>query len=329
MKKKTDPAPSKDSTNAVEGSARSDVRRVVDASAIPIFRGDGWELRNGDCVEQLATLDSNSVDLSVMSPPFQSLYVYSANDRDLGNCSSDEQFYEHYAFVLAEIFRVTKPGRHTCVHVAEVTSTLATHGVIGLVDFPGRVITAHLAAGWTYHGRVTIDKDPQAQAIRTHSKGLLFVQMRKDSTWSRPALADTILIFSKPGANAVPVTHETPESSLTNDEWIEWARPIWYGIKESDTLNVAIAREDKDERHICALQLGTIERCIRLWSNPGDLVMSAFAGIGSEGFESVRLGRRFIGFELKASYANTAAKNLQTAESLKLQGSLFAVESAG
>ncbi len=316
-KKSTDPAPTKDG-NSAAGERESDVRRVADVSAIPIFRGESWELRNGDCIEQLGTLADSSVDLSVYSPPFMSLYTYSASDRDLGNCSSDDEFFEHYQFCIAEMFRVTKPGRHTCVHVAEVTSTFATHGVIGLIDFPGKVITAYQAAGWTYHGRVTIDKDPQAQAIRTHSKGLLFVQMRKDSTWSRPALADTILIFRKPGDNAVPVTHE----------WIEWARPIWYGIKESDTLNVAIAREDKDERHICPLQLGTIERCIRLWSNPGELILSPFAGIGSEGFESVRLGRRFIGFELKPSYANVAAKNLATAESLKLQGSLFAVESA-
>lgn len=317
-----------DGNSADVESPRSVVDRDVDKS-VPTFTGESWELRNGDCIEQLTTVADNAIDLSVYSPPFMSLYTYSASDRDLGNCSSDEEFFEHYAFCIAEMFRVTKPGRHTCVHVAEVTSTFATHGVIGLIDFPGKVIAAYQAAGWTYHGRVTIDKDPQAQAIRTHSKGLLFVQMRKDSTWSRPALADTILIFRKPGDNAVAVTHDTPESSLTNDEWIEWARPIWYGIKESDTLNVAIAREDKDERHICPLQLGTIERCIRLWSNPGELVLSPFAGIGSEGFESVRLGRRFLGFELKPSYANVAAKNLATAETLKLQGSLFAVEHVG
>ena len=170
--------------------------------------GEDWELRNGDCIEQLATLPDNHVDLSVYSPPFMSLYTYSASERDLGNCSSDAEFFEHYQFVIREMFRVTKPGRHTCVHVAEITSTFSTHGVIGLIDFPGKVIQAYQAAGWTYHGRVTIDKDPQAQAIRTHSKGLLFVQMRKDSTWSRPALADTILIFRKPGDNAVPVMHE-------------------------------------------------------------------------------------------------------------------------
>ncbi len=288
-----------------------------------VFTGDGWTLTNQDCVEGLMALDADSVDLSVYSPPFMSLYTYTASERDLGNCSSDAEFFLHYRFVIEELLRVTKPGRNTCVHVAEVTSTFATHGVIGLIDFPGKVIQAYQAAGWTYHGRVTIDKDPQAQAIRTHSKGLLFVQMRKDSTWSRPALADTILIFRKPGENAVAVTHETEASALTNDEWIEWARPIWYGIRESDTLNVQAARDDKDERHICPLQLGTIERCIRLWSNPGELVLSPFAGIGSEGYESLRLGRRFVGFELKPQYATVAARNLETAADLKLQGSLF------
>lgn len=322
MSKATDPACPTPAIPQAEEERESRVDRAVDAT-VPIFHGADWELRNGDCIEQLGTLPDNCVDLSVYSPPFMSLYTYSASVRDLGNCSSDAEFFEHYQFCIREVFRVTKPGRHTCVHVAEITSTFATHGVIGLIDFPGKVIAAYQAEGWTYHGRVTIDKDPQAQAIRTHSKGLLFVQMRKDSTWSRPALADTILIFRKPGDNAIPVTHETPESSLTNDEWIEWARPIWYGIRESDTLNVQQARSDKDERHICPLQLGTIERCIRLWSNPGDVVLSPFAGIGSEGYESVRLGRKFLGFELKPEYAAVAVKNLQAASERKTQDSLF------
>jgi hypothetical protein len=184
------------------------------------------------------------VDLSVYSPPFMSLYTYSASDADLGNCSTDAEFFEHYAFCIAEMFRVTKHGRHTCVHVAEVTSTFATHGVIGLIDFPGKVITAYQAAGWTYHGRVTIDKDPQAQAIRTHSKALLFVQKEKDRSWLRPALADFILVFRKPGENAVPITGD----QISNNEWIEWARPIWYGIDETDTLNTQVAKENDDEQ---------------------------------------------------------------------------------
>lgn len=284
----------------------------------PITQGQDWTLINGDSCEHLPTLDAESVGLSVYSPPFLSLFTYSASERDIGNCATPDEFLAHMRYVIDELLRVTKPGRHTCVHVAEVTSTQQHHGVIGLIDLPGMMIRAYTEAGWIYHGRITIDKDPQAQAIRTHSKALLFVQLRKDSSWLRPALADYILVFRKPGENATAIVPD-----ISNEDWIEWARPIWYGIRESDTLNVAVARENDDERHICPLQLGTIERCIRLWSNPGELVLSPFAGIGSEGFEAVRLGRRFIGIELKPSYAQTAVRNLRTAESVKAQGSLF------
>lgn len=286
--------------------------------------GDGWTLVNGDCVETMgAELQSDSVDLSVYSPPFMSLYTYTASEKDIGNCSSRQEFFDHMRFVIQELYRVTKPGRNTCCHIAQVTSTKATHGVIGLIDLRGMMVQAFIECGWIYHGDICIDKDPQAQAIRTHSKALLFVQLKKDSSWLRPALADYILVFRKPGENAVPI-----HPDLTNNEWIEWARPIWYGISETDTLNVAEARENDDERHICPLQLGTIERCIRLWSNPGDLVLSPFAGIGSEGYQAVKLGRRYFGVELKESYAVTAVKNLQNAERLKTQGTLFAETSA-
>jgi DNA modification methylase len=281
------------------------------------YSGDDWTLINGDSCEELPLLNPESVDLSVYSPPFLSLYTYTASERDIGNCDTADQFLEHMGYVIRELFRVTKQGRHTCVHIAEVTSTKQTHGVIGLIDLPGMMIRAYTAAGWIYHGRITIDKDPQAQAIRTKSKALLFVQMRKDSSWLRPALADYVLVFRKPGENAVPI-----HPDISNEDWIEWARPIWYGIRESDTLQAAEARADDDERHICPLQLGTIERCIRLWSNPGELVLSPFAGIGSEGYEALRLGRRFFGIELKPTYADLAVRNLRTAEALKLQGSL-------
>lgn len=283
--------------------------------------GDDWTLINGDSCEELPHLDADSVDLSIYSPPFSSLFVYSASDHDIGNCSTHEQFLEHLGYVIRELLRVTKPGRLTCCHIAQVTSTKATHGVIGLIDLRGAMVQAFVSAGWIYHGDICIDKDPQAQAIRTHSKALLFVQLRKDASWLRPALADYILVFRKPGENAVPI-----QPDISNEDWIEWARPIWYGIRESDTLNVAVARDDEDERHICPLQLGTIERCIRLWSNPGELVLSPFAGIGSEGFEAVRLGRKFIGIELKPQYAAVAVKNLRTAETAKLQGSLLDAE---
>ncbi len=283
-----------------------------------ITEGANWTLVNGDSCEELPMLAADSVDLSVYSPPFSSLFTYSATERDIGNCSTHEEFLQHLGFVIRELFRVTKPGRLSCCHIAQLPSSKAMHGVIGLIDLRGAMIQAFAAEGWIYHGEVCIDKDPQAQAIRTHAKGLLFVQLRKDSSWMRPALADYILLFRKPGENAVPIIPD-----VSNEEWIEFARPIWYGIRESDTLNAAVARENDDERHICPLQLGTIERCVRLWSNPGELVLSPFAGIGSEGFEAVRLGRRYWGCELKPSYARVAVRNLQTAENLKTQGGLF------
>lgn len=287
------------------------------------WTGDDWTLVNADCVEETAKLVADAVDLSIYSPPFISLYTYSNTERDMGNCRTKVEFFEHFGFLIRELLRATKPGRLTCVHVAQVPAMLERDGWIGLKDFRGDTIRAFEAHGWIYHGEVCIDKDPQAQAIRTKSKALLFVQLRKDASWLRPALADYILVFRKPGENVVPI-----QPDLTNEDWIEWARPIWYGIRESDVLQVADGRADEDERHICPLQLGTIERCVRLWSNPGELVLSPFAGIGSEGYEAVRLGRRFTGFELKPSYARLAARNLTTASALKEQGTLFTTESA-
>lgn len=276
--------------------------------------GDHWHLMLGDSCERLTELDGNSVDLSVYSPPFASLFTYSPSERDLGNCSDDDEFIEHYGYVLAELLRVTKPGRLSCVHVQQLTNTKVMHGVTSLRDFRGKVIRAHEQAGWLFHGEVTVDKDPQAQAIRTHSQALLFVQLHRDSTKSRPALADYVLIFRKPGDNAVPVIPD-----IDNDTWIQWARPIWYGIRETDTLNAAVAREEADERHICPLQLPLIERCVRLWSNPAETVLSPFAGIGSEGVGAIRAGRDFAGIELKPSYWRTAVRNLEAAEALATQ----------
>jgi DNA modification methylase len=273
------------------------------------YTGKSWDLVNGDSCEELPKLTENSVDLSVYSPPFLGLYVYSASDRDLGNCASSDEFFEHMNFVIRGLLRATKPGRLTCCHVSQVASLKSVHGVIGLIDLRGMMVKAFTEAGWIYHGDVCIDKDPQAQAIRTKTKALLFTQLRKDSSWLRPALADYILVFRKPGDNEAPI-----KPTLTNEEWIEWARPIWYGIRETHTLNARVARQNDDERHICPLQLGTIERCIRLWSNPGELVLSPFAGIGSEGHEAVRMGRRFYGIELKPAYAEVAARNLRAIE---------------
>lgn len=281
-------------------------------------QGKDWRLLLGDSAERLAELPSASVDLSVFSPPFGSLYTYSSTERDLGNSRSPEQFWQHFEYIIRDLLRVTRPGRMAAVHVAQIPSQKARDGVIGLIDFRGETIANFQRGGWIYHGEVCIDKDPQAQAIRTKSKGLLFTQMHKDSSWSRPALADYILLFRAPGENAVPI-----HPDITNNEWIEWARPIWYGIRESDTLNVVEARSNDDERHICPLQLGTIERCIRLWSNAGETVLSPFAGIGSEGYEALLRGRRFIGLELKPEYWRVGVKNLRQAEQVMHAPDLF------
>jgi DNA modification methylase len=271
--------------------------------------GDGWVLKLGDSCERLAEIDDASVDLSVHSPPFSSLYVYSPSVRDLGNSASREEFLAHYAFIVEHLFRVTKPGRLACVHVQQVTTQKAAHGVIGLTDFRGDVIAAYVAAGWIFHGEVTVDKDPQAQAIRTKAHALMFNTLHRDSSMTRPALADYVLVFRKPGENAVAI-----QSDVDNETWIQWARPVWLDIRETATLNTRVAKEDADERHIAPLQLPLIERCVRLWSNPGELVLSPFAGIGSEGYVSVKQGRRFVGIELKASYWRTACENLWGAE---------------
>lgn len=283
--------------------------------------GQRWTLLLGDSVERLTELPDHHVGLSVYSPPFLSLYTYSPTPRDIGNSTTATEFFAHYRWIIEGILRVTQPGRLTVVHCAQVAAMKERDGWIGLKDFRGDLIRAYTAAGWIFHGEVTIDKDPQAQAIRTHAKGLMFTQLHKDSSWMRPALADYLLLFRKPGENETPI-----HPDITNDEWIEWARPIWYGIRESDTLNVAEARESDDERHIAPLQLGTIERAIRLWSNPGEIVLSPFAGIGSEGYMAVKLGRQFVGIELKPTYWRTAVKNLRQAEREVTQGQLSFLE---
>lgn len=271
--------------------------------------GSGWRLMLGDCVDRIKDIPDESVSLSVFSPPFASLYTYSASDRDMGNSRSYDEFFTHFKFLIPEILRITKPGRRCLVHCQQIATTKVTHGVIGWRDFRADIVRAYIEAGWVYDGEVVIDKDPQAQAIRTKSKALMFVQKNKDSSWCRPAMADYILCFRHPGENETAIVPD-----VTNEEWIKWARPIWYGIRESDTLNAAAARSEKDERHICPLQLETIERCVRLWSNPGETVFSPFAGIGSEGYVSLQHGREFIGIELKPEYWRQAAGNLSGAK---------------
>lgn len=285
-------------------------------------RGETFTLMLGDSCERLSEVESDSVALSVYSPPFADLYTYSPSERDLGNSSGWETFFQHYAFIIQDLLRVTKPGRLTAVHTSDIPAMLVKNGYIGLRDFPGAVVKAYESAGWIFHGRITIDKDPQAQAIRTKSKALLFVQLEKDSSWSRPAIGDYILIFRKPGENDTPI-QPVAHGEITRDQWIEWARPIWYHIRESDTLQYTTARESDDEKHICPLQLGTIERCIKLWSNPGETVLTPFMGIGSETYQAVRFGRKAIGIELKEAYFRVAVTNVQEAARASKQVDLF------
>lgn len=280
--------------------------------------GATWTMLLGDSCERLAELDDDSIDLSVYSPPFASLFTYSPSERDLGNSHDRAEFFTHYGFIIRENLRVTKPGRLCCVHVQQLTTTKATNGVVGMTDFRGDVIRAYLDAGWIFHGEVTVNKDPQAQAIRTKAQALMFVTKNRDSSKTRPALADYLLIFRKPGENTVPI-----KTDVTNDEWIEWAQPVWLDIRETNTLNARVARDYEDERHICPLQLDFIERCVRLWSNPGETVLSPFAGIGSEGYVAVQKGRKFVGIELKPSYWRTAVNNLRAAENEAALPSLF------
>lgn len=279
--------------------------------------GQGWRMMLGDSTERLAEVADDSVGMSVFSPPFMSLYTYSPTERDLGNSRDEETFFTHFGYIIDHLLRTTMPGRECCVHVAQVPAMLVRDGYIGVKDFRGKTINAFEDHGWVFHGEVTIDKDPQAQAIRTHSKALLFTQLKRDSSWLRPALADYILVFRKPGQS------EPIKPDITNEQWIEWARPIWYGIKEADTLNYHEARISDDERHIAPLQLGTIDRCIQLWSNPGDLILSPFGGIGSEGYMAIKRGRRYIGCELKPEYFGVAVKNLREAEAASQSGDLF------
>ena len=259
--------------------------------------GTNWTLWNGDSCERMQEMDNNSVDLSVSSPPFASLYTYSDSIRDLGNSTDRAQFLEHYRFIIDQLLRVTKPGRLACVHVQQLATTKATHGVIGLTDFRGDVIRTYIEAGWIFHGEVTVNKNPQAQAIRTKAQSLMFVTKNRDSSMSRPALADYLLLFRKPGDNAVPI-----KTDVSNDEWIKWAEPVWWDIRETNTLNERLGREDTDERHICPLQLDFIDRCIRLWSNKNELVFDPFGGLGSTPYEAVKLGRKGMSIELKHSY---------------------------
>ena len=313
--------------------------------------GEAWSLFHGDCVEVAQGLPDESMHFTVYSPPFESLYTFSDDPRDMSNCRTSEEFWGQYRFLIEQCYRITKPGRLVSVHCMELPTSKLRDGFIGVRDFPGEVIRAHQEAGFIFHSRVLIRKDPVAAMQRTKAIGLLHKQLAKDSALSRMALADYVVTFRKPGENPEPIAGEmdayygaeaAPDGTLVIEDsyhgrrsvkpgeprysiavWQRYAEPVWLDINQGDVLSRKDAREEADEAHIAPLQLTVIRRCVDLWSNPGDVVFSPFSGIGSEGYVALQMGRRFVGAELKASYWRQAVSNLQQAEAERAAGDLF------
>lgn len=283
--------------------------------------GKTWTAVHGDCVLGMSDLPDESVGFSVYSPPFVDLFVYSDSAADMGNCADDVSFFEQYRHVIREKKRLLKPGRLTAVHCTDLPTRKFKDGVIGLKSFSDDIMRAHMDEGFIYHSRVTIWRDPVVEMQRTKALGLLYKQLKKDSSMSRMGMPDYLMVFRKPGDNPEPITHDPKDIPV--DLWQKWASPVWMDVNQNTVLNGRQAREDQDERHVCPLQLPLIERAVRLWSNPGDVVLSPFMGIGSEGHEAVRLKRKFIGFELKESYWRQACKFISEAEASVSGGSLF------
>lgn len=279
-----------------------------------------WAMYHGDCIDVVSALPDSSIDFTVFSPPFASLYTYSASPRDMGNARTHEEFYEHFGYLVPELLRVTRPGRLLAFHCMNLPTVKSRDGVIGLRDFRGELIRMFVDAGWVFHSEVCIWKDPVTAMQRTKALGLLHKQLKKDSCMSRQGIPDYLVIMRKDGDNEHPVEHTNETFPVS--EWQHYASPVWSDINQSDTLQYRSAREHDDERHICPLQLDVIRRALRMWSNPNDVVLSPFAGIGSEGWVSIEQGRRFVGVELKGSYYQQAIQNLK-AISEQGQQSLF------
>jgi hypothetical protein len=280
--------------------------------AVDSADGMGWALYHGDNALVMPQLPQSSVHLTVTSIPFASLYCYSNTLNDYSNCRTHAEFFQQFAYWVKEMLRLTKPGRVCCIHLMQLPTSKTRDGYIGIVDFRGAVIRAMTEGGWIYHSEVCVWKDPVVAVQRTKALGLLFKQLRKDSTMSRMGVADYVCMFRRPGENAEAVAHT--HASFPVERWQKWASPVWMDIQQGRTLNVRSAREEEDEAHLCALQLDVIERCMVLYSNPGDVIFDPFAGIGSTGYVALQEGRRFVGVELKRSYFEQARRNLASVE---------------
>lgn len=283
----------------------------MDVKCLGEAHGEEYAAYHGDCVDVVRQLPDASVGFSIYSPPFSNLFTYSDSIADMGNSATDGEFFQHYRYLIAEKTRVTNPGRLSAVHCSDLPLAKWKDGVIGIKDFSGDIIRSHQDAGWILHSRVTIWKDPVVEMTRTKALGLLYKQLKKDSTRSRVGMPDYLLVFRAPGTNYDPVGQD--EDKFPVSQWQKWASPVWMDIRQTDTLNVQQARDNSDEKHLCPLQLDLIERALLMWSNPGDTILSPFMGIGSEGVMSIKHRRRFIGVELKDSYFRVAAKNLDAA----------------
>lgn len=308
--------------------------------------GEGWTLYNGDSCQVIKGLPENTIGLSVFSPPFSNLYIYSDSEADMGNCANDDEFFAHFKYLIGEIHRITIPGRLCVVHCKDLPLYRGRDEASGLNDFPGYCIRSFEEFGWTYHSRVTIWKCPVIERERTNNNGLLHKTVKRDSSQIRQGMADYVIAFRKRPAgddnlSSEPIVrnngftefigdpeldprktdyHPSPFARTGKagddsiDIWRRYAEPVWWDINQTNVLNYELGREDKDEKHICPLQLDLIERCIQLWSNPGDIVFTPFLGIGSEAYCAVKMGRRAIGIELKPSYFQQAVRNVRKAE---------------
>jgi hypothetical protein len=320
---------------------RADLLKAVheERERPPVFAqeiSDRWSAYHGDCVEVIKGIPTDSVHYTIFSPPFSSLFTYSASLRDMGN-SNDEQFYSHFDYLAPEMFRVTVPGRLCTMHCSDIPAMKERDGWMGLKDFPGELRMIMERHGWIYHSRHVIWKNPLIEATRTKALGLMHKQLVKDSSRCRAGLPDYLMTFIKPGENPFPISHgrgfeqyigedHEPRQPKKDDPamnryshhvWQRYASPVWMDINQTNTLNIRLAREKNDERHICPLQLDVITRCLTLWSNPGEIIASWFAGIGSEGYQSLLMGRKFLGVELKESYYNVMIRYLKQASSSK------------
>ncbi len=313
--------------------------------------GEGWKLWNADCIDVLSGLPENSVHMGIWSPPFASLYTFSDSPRDISNNNDDAVFWRHYRYVIEGVYRVLKPGRLISIHCMALPTSITRDGFVGMRDFPGMNIRLCEEIGFIYHSEVYIRKDPVSAMQRTKALGLLHKQIVKDSALSRMAIGDKIVTLRKPGNNDEPISgifeiyhgddmsddvfteecrrnyerggNRTFEQHKSIQIWQRYAEPIWTDIVQGDVLSRSMAREKHDERHISPLQLTVIRRCLQIWTNPGDIVLSPFAGIGSAGYVAIEMGRKFVGAELKPSYYRQAVANLRTAERERMIGTLF------